>query len=55
MAKVKNKFSFNGYIDDNTPVFLDEKGNPFKDATPKQKKELKNQKPIFEVFSWNPT
>jgi hypothetical protein len=50
----KSKFKLKGSNEEDF-IFSEENGEPFEEATPQQIEELKNQKPVLEVFSWNPT
>ncbi len=50
----KHKFKVKGSNQEDF-IFSEENGEPFEEATPQQLKDLEGQKPILEVFSWNPT
>ncbi len=50
----KKKFKFKADSGEEF-LFSEAKGKSFKEATEDQLKELKKQKAVLEVFSWNPT
>ena len=50
--KIKHKFTFDGYDKNGDPVIRDSKKKKFKKVA---NSTIAGQKPIMEVYSWNPT